>query len=66
MSLQQCMGGWCAGREKCPHYWEPMNPGVPPSERLCATGRDWERLQRNPDAYRMEAVQPIQPEVMEP
>ena len=34
--LQQCMGGMCARREKCAHYWAPAMPMVPPAERLCS------------------------------
>lgn len=56
MSLQQCMGGWCTAREKCPHYWAPKQRQAQPAERLCAVGRDWERLERDPDAYRMVAI----------
>ena len=64
MTLTQCMGGWCRQREKCPHYWAPKQRLVQPAERLCATGRDWERLERNPDGYRMALVgaQPVRGE----
>ncbi len=66
MTLTQCMGGWCRQREKCPHYWAPKQRQAQPAERLCATGRDWERLERlerNPDGYRMALVgaQPVTP-----
>ncbi len=37
-----CMGGWCARRDKCPHYHsaETRNP----AERLCPPGMDGEML----------------------
>lgn len=36
--MTPCMGGWCAVREKCPHYTSPTI--CRPSERLCIDGRD--------------------------
>lgn len=30
-----CMGGWCAKRDKCPHYG---GNGPPLAERLCLKG----------------------------
>lgn len=38
MSTQACMGGWCAQRDKCPHY-HAVNRGAP-HERLCISGQD--------------------------
>lgn len=36
-----CMGGWCAKRDKCPHYG---GIGPPLAERLCLKGVDGVRL----------------------
>lgn len=36
-----CMGGWCAKRDKCPHYG---GNGPPLAERLCLKGVDGVRL----------------------
>lgn len=39
--MKSCMGGWCAKREKCPHY----GGNTPPlAERLCLKGVDGVRL----------------------
>lgn len=35
--MTPCMGGWCAKREKCPHY---RASGQQPAERLCERGHD--------------------------
>ena len=39
--MTACMGGWCAKREKCPHYDEKAPPVA---ERLCLKGVDGVRL----------------------
>lgn len=39
--MTSCMGGWCAKREKCPHYGQN---GPQPAERLCLKGSDGVRL----------------------
>lgn len=36
---QSCMGGWCAKRDRCPHF-HAATPWRTPVERLCAPGRD--------------------------
>lgn len=40
---QQCMGGWCAKRAKCPHYVAPKT-STAQAERLCIKGRDGVRV----------------------
>ena len=39
--MRACMGGFCARRDKCPHY---TAEGHEPAERLCLPGEDGVRL----------------------
>ena len=34
MKARPCMGGWCAQRDKCAHYFAPIQ-WMKPAERLC-------------------------------
>ena len=38
MTLQSCMGGWCAKRDHCAHY-HSASPDQEPAQRLCAPGQ---------------------------
>lgn len=46
MTITPCMGGWCAKRDRCPHYTAPDAIASAPAERLCPQGRDGEMLRR--------------------
>jgi len=41
--MKSCMGGFCAHREKCPHY--QANDRSIPAERLCIRGQDGWQVQ---------------------
>jgi hypothetical protein len=42
----QCMGGWCAKRSECAHYWAAPSRAI--SERLCDKAREEPEPMRRP------------------
>ena len=44
--MKACMGGFCAVRERCPHYQSEQR--AEPSERLCLRGEDgWQATENS-------------------
>lgn len=44
--MKACMGGFCAVRERCPHYQSEQQGE--PSERLCLRGEDgWQATENS-------------------